>query len=471
MSIRIPPCDQGLPPGPRPVDDPVRNMRPTPTIRQLAALAWLAALSAGCKDPPASDARLEALRPPATRPPGMENLPRPEGGGEPRLDDRGVIDTPPVGLLIQAIQTDELAQARTLLAAGVDPNARDARGQTALTALFSGRNWQVGEAMLELLLEHRADPNAPDLLGRTPLHGAVERGRLKLLRRLLAAGARPTVADREGSTALHRAVELDRLEEAGLLLAHQADPLALDGRGRSPLHLAVHKGSFWLTRLLCDAPGALAARDKEGRSPLHLAVAAGNLELAGLLLERGADPELEDEEGHRPMGWLARNCVAFMDARLEQPGSLADHACLRNPRLRSACLFQAAAEGRDEVAGLLLERGASPADLHGFHPGPGTRASALHVAAWAGQARLVTRLLAAGAAPDARDANGWTALHTAAWQGHHAAAERLLAAGADPRARTRAGETALELARQREHGPLVLLLTSSGGKPRRPFGR
>lgn len=60
--------------------------------------------------------------------------------------------------------------------------------------------------------------------------------------------------------------------------------------------------------------------------------------------------------------------------------------------------------------------------------------SGLHAAAHSGNTAAISRLIAEGAAVDARDSHGRTPLHVATFARHHAVMRALAAAGANPRA-------------------------------------
>ena len=79
-------------------------------------------------------------------------------------------------------------------------------------------------------------------------------------------------------------------------------------------------------------------------------------------------------------------------------------------------------------------------------------------AASAGQADTVSALLAQGADPDARDANGQTPLMLAATAGHYETVRRLLGAGAQKNLKDNDGKTALDLATEHRHMDLVALM-------------
>lgn len=105
-------------------------------------------------------------------------------------------------------------------------------------------------------------------------------------------------------------------------------------------------------------------------------------------------------------------------------------------------LHLAAFFGQAEAAVLLLARGADP-DAHGTGWMTGTP---LHSAASTSRADIVALLLDDGADPNARQGGGWTALHAAVEHGDAAIVGRLLVAGADPDAVNDDGVSARDLA-------------------------
>jgi ankyrin repeat protein len=72
----------------------------------------------------------------------------------------------------------------------------------------------------------------------------------------------------------------------------------------------------------------------------------------------------------------------------------------------------------------------------------------LYQASWSGRTEIARLLLATGATPHIKDADGWTPLLAAAHGGHQETALLLLEKGADSSARDRKGLSAAEIARK-----------------------
>ena len=100
-------------------------------------------------------------------------------------------------------------------------------------AAFNDLEW------LTQLLARGVDTEARDEEGRTALHLAVQSGDRDAVRALLAAGSDGNARDGEGCTPLHHAVRRRDLSLAYLLVIHGADVNAQDATGSSVLWQAV----------------------------------------------------------------------------------------------------------------------------------------------------------------------------------------------------------------------------------------
>lgn len=103
---------------------------------------------------------------------------------------------------------------------------------------------------LSLLLQQRADPNATDEYGYTPLIEAAMVESLDATKILLKAGADPNLKDMTGSTPLHWAVENRNIEIATALLEHGANPQEYTYASEAPLVKAILRKDTALKELL-----------------------------------------------------------------------------------------------------------------------------------------------------------------------------------------------------------------------------
>ncbi|XP_049947961.1 serine/threonine-protein phosphatase 6 regulatory ankyrin repeat subunit A-like [Schistocerca serialis cubense] len=146
---------------------------------------------------------------------------------------------------------------RTLLAAGVDPNARDANGDTPLHAVAAAGCPGAAEA----LVEAGAHVDAADSSGSTPLHYAVRAGNLGVARVLLAAGADVEARDAEGDTPLLRAAARGCADAVAALVAAGARTDAANAAGRTAAQVARLLGHNGLISALLDLAHNHSARE------------------------------------------------------------------------------------------------------------------------------------------------------------------------------------------------------------------
>lgn len=141
---------------------------------------------------------------------------------------------------------------------------------TARTILHTAVRCDWDDATTTLLLQRGALLDAPDPVGCTPLHSAVQSS-ARAVALLLAAGSDSTLRDHAGQTALHTAARMSSVGPLQLLLRHGADVTTRDNDGRTPLHVAAAYGRPKHFVVLLEHGARIGTRDGDGLVPLELA--------------------------------------------------------------------------------------------------------------------------------------------------------------------------------------------------------
>ena len=366
--------------------------------------------------------------------------------------------------LADAAARQDTQSVRALLAAGVDVDARQPDGATALQWAAHWNDLQAAD----LLLEAGADVNAANNLGVTPLALACENASLALVERLLEAGAQADLAQASGLTPLMVAARTGNAKVVEALLAHGAAVNAsVRKTGHSALMWAVGEGHYESVRLLVAQGADVDARARTGFTPLLFAARTGDIASADVLLAAGADVNRSGSDGTHalPLAILYlqdRFALYLLEQGADPDGSLhgvpALHVAagdvthwirewthLRGMGPRVHRLRQLDPDRRVTLVKALLARGADPdgriatsttaspnttvknGAFNYFAVGTGNLkgATPLWVAAWtlhdrqqSGSPGVIRALLAAGADFRLTTADGTTPLMAAAGLGH-----------------------------------------------------
>lgn len=200
-------------------------------------------------------------------------------------------------------------------------SARDNNGDTPL-------HYAAGQghpAMVLLLLQGGASPNALNKARQTVLHVAVMRGEMVTLGHLLADrwGLWLNACDTTGRPALHFAtLRGDVQVVAALVTARHADDAAaaalrpetapasltlLDNFHNSVLHEAVRSRNPVLVAQLAARGAPVNIQNRLGSTPLHVATTLGDLDAADhLLASCQANGNLRDRRGRTPRDLAAQ---------------------------------------------------------------------------------------------------------------------------------------------------------------------
>ena len=205
-------------------------------------------------------------------------------------------------LIVSSYFGFETVVQRLLNSGKADVEAKDRYGRTPLWFAASGGH----EATVKLLIEKGADVEAKDEDGRTSLWLAAYRGHDATVKLLVEKGADVEAKDRYGRTPLSLATEYGYEATVKLLLENGADVKAKDDRNsRTPLSLAAYSGHEATVKLLVEKGADVEAKDEDGRTPLSLAAYSGHEATVKLLVEKGADVEAKDEDGRTPLSLAA----------------------------------------------------------------------------------------------------------------------------------------------------------------------
>jgi len=408
---------------------------------------------------------------------------------------RGVVPNSP------SVQ-DWLAIVKALLAKGGNPDARSARGTTALSVAQDYGNQDIAKLLLqggakEVLTYKGLSLNDALLM-------AAGHGDAKEVKESLNAGADPEAASSAGVTPLLAAVYGGNAEAVRAVVEHGAQvnrvpngfrawtwtgaklplsqqPLAQAASlGDTALVLAAQLGHEDIVAYLLDHGANPKLANPQGDTPLSVAAEQGHAKVVALLLAKGVDPD----EGQRGLPAFTAGAVIGVKPDEHNPplskaaqGGYGDTVKVllekgADPNIRGfagkTALFWAVERGYSDVANLLLDHHADP-DIRstaGLTP--------LMEAAKDGRADLVKALVAHHADLDAREGDeglpgtldvsagtGMTPLMMAVVGGHREVVSILLGAGADVSLSNRSGETALDEAVKGGSGDIISLLRNT----------
>ncbi|HZT31960.1 MAG TPA: ankyrin repeat domain-containing protein [Bryobacteraceae bacterium] len=144
------------------------------------------------------------------------------------------------------------------------------------------------QAAVETLLKQKADVNAREDDGATPLAWAALRSNAGIAALLLKAGANPNLRNEQGISPLYLAITNGSPAVVKLLLEHGADPNLARENGETPLMAATHLGQIDVMKMLLARGADVNAREKKfGQAALMWA--AGHPAAVRLLVDHGAD--------------------------------------------------------------------------------------------------------------------------------------------------------------------------------------
>ena len=194
--------------------------------------------------------------------------------------------------------------------AGMNPNAKNSRGETALTFAIAN-----SEAATAKFVADKADINLQDGLGQSPVHLALSKQKDDVLEHLLAKnvdvnvpGSKDTL---KNQTVLYLAVTRGREDLVQRLLEKGADPNIADSEGGLALAEACIGATVNenIVRMLIEKGAKVNLTEANGLTPLMYiaenskAPVETRKAVAKMLLDAGADKTLKDKKGKTALDW------------------------------------------------------------------------------------------------------------------------------------------------------------------------
>ncbi|WP_375316208.1 ankyrin repeat domain-containing protein [Wolbachia endosymbiont (group A) of Colletes cunicularius] len=369
-----------------------------------------------------------------------------------------------------AVYYNALDVVKFLVNKGADINAKDKDSKTPLDLAAQENDKSVAEFLKQKeldkkllaavqdaglnevkdLINQKANINAKDMYGWTPLHFAASRDKLSVVEFLFNNNANVKTKDVYGNTPLHVAAQYSsNLEIVKFLLDKDVSGINdITNNGWTPLHLAIQGNKLNTVELLLDRGADIEVRDIYNQTSLDLATRKGYLDIAGILKQVQLDRKLltivESGGFNEAKGLIAQG--ANVDTKDKDGNTL---------------LYSAAEIGDLNPVKLLLDNGANIEAKNGEY-----QATPLHGAVENYRIDVVKLLLNRGANVNAEDKDNWTPLHYAADTNSLDIVKVLVDAHASLDARGDYGKTPLDVARDKGHNNIVNCLEEELNKER-----
>ncbi len=191
-----------------------------------------------------------------------------------------------------------------LLDCGADPMAGDSNGNMPIhhaagpymTNAYEASSWEA----VEIFLKHDVDVNVKGWGDLTPLHAATARGKIEIVKNLIASEANIHAESKRGLIPLHYAASSSSWETIKVFLDTEVNINATTDSGKTALHYAAETGNLEIVNKLIEHGADINIRTNDGYTLLHAAAQGQNLEIVEKFFNP-IDINIEDSKGYTPI--------------------------------------------------------------------------------------------------------------------------------------------------------------------------
>ena len=340
---------------------------------------------------------------------------------------------------------DYSGSIRNMISAGVNVNAKDEDGNTALINIVSGNGDRNQLKKMRAIISGRADVNVQNKEGLTALMLIASSGEESIVRALISARPNLDVTDKDGNTALIYAVKNNNVGGAKAIIRGRPNLNKQNNEGNNALMIASENGLEEIVRNLISSRVNLDMQNNKGDTALLLSVYNKKNNVVKILIDAGADITIKNKENKDILSVIRRGYDYL---------SIIEIICPITSK--EANFIDYAKDDINGVKSLINDKSLNIDAQNKFGD------TALIKASFNGQSDIVSILLDANAGLNLQDNFGHTALIDASRQGYDEVAKQLIDAKANLNIQNIYGKTALILASFYRHGDIVKLLVDAG---------
>ncbi|MBA94497.1 MAG: hypothetical protein CMP21_01880 [Rickettsiales bacterium] len=202
-----------------------------------------------------------------------------------------------VSIISKAISKNYVKLTTFLLDENMRLNTTDAFGWTPLHHAINRGNLDI----IKQLVAKKVALNVRNKDGHTPLQLAIMKSRSDIVKFLLLEGCKVNYKDKNGVAPIYYALMTKDIHMIEILIENGADLKGKDDFGRTLIHLSAILGYASILKELLVYKMAIDAKDYFGRTALHYAAQYGRSNCLDVLLRANAKTTIQDNFNETPL--------------------------------------------------------------------------------------------------------------------------------------------------------------------------